>query len=121
MKKFVVVAVLFVFMLVMTPLYAGSTLYYHPSTGEQLKWDTSRDDDEDGIPEIHYLVDAGGLGRLTHDQALQLLQAAMSVWEAVAKIEFVYDGDLPEEIMNNNYYDYLVCIVTGKQIGRAHV
>ena len=109
MKKFVVSAVLFVFMLVMTPFaYAGSTGYYHPSTGEPLRWDTSRDDDEDGIPEIHYLVDAGGLGRLTHDQALQLLQAAMAIWEASANIEFVYDGDLPEEITADNYRDYLV-------------
>ena len=77
-----------------TATWAGATSYYHPSTGTPLQWET----DADGKATIHYTVDAGGLGRLTHDQTLQLLQAAMAIWEAAANVEFIYDGTTAEAI-----------------------
>lgn len=86
------------------PLYAEATMYYHPSNGTPLQWET----DSNGKATIHYIVDAGGLGRLTHTQALQLLQAAMEVWEAAANIEFVFDGTTDQAITADNYQDYLV-------------
>src|SRR3990167_458239 len=87
-----------------TDLWAGSTSYYHPSDGTQLQWET----DEDGKAIIHYIVDAGGFGRLTHDQALQLLQAAMAIWEAAANVEFIFDGTTDQAVDQSNYQDYLV-------------
>ena len=91
-------------LVVLPLLQAGSTSYYHPSSGTPLQWET----DADGKATIHYIVDAGGLGRLTHDQALQLLQAAMDIWEAAANIEFVYDGTTDTAITLDNYETYLV-------------
>jgi len=99
-----ILLLLFLIIVPLTALWAGSTSYYHPSTGTPLQWET----DADGKATIHYTVDAGGLGRLTHDQTLQLLQAAMAIWEAAANVEFIYDGTTAEAIDENNYRDYLV-------------
>ena len=102
--KLAFIGTLLYFSLLSSGVWAGATSYYHPTDGTPLQWQT----DSDGKATIEYLVDAGGLGRLTHEQSLQLLQAAMAIWEAEANVEFVYSGTTNEIIDGNNYRDYLV-------------
>src|SRR3990167_316405 len=102
--KLAFIGTLLYFSLLSSGVWAGATSYYHPTDGTPLQWQT----DSDGKATIEYLVDAGGLGRLTHEQSLQLLQAAMAIWEAEANVEFVYSGPTNEIIDGNNYRDYLV-------------
>ncbi len=86
---------------------AGSYFYYHPETGDPLQWEP----DANGHVHIAYTVDAGFLGRLTHDQAVSLFEMAMGAWEEVANVEFISDPELPvtpEVITLDNYKDYLV-------------
>jgi len=77
-------------------VYAGNPLYM-ASQDTPLVWDTSKT--------IKYKVDPKGLGKLSFEQSLALVQEAFSIWESVSDtgIEFEYIGTEEEEITIDNW------------------
>lgn len=87
-------------------VYAGVFESIHPQTGKPLRWL-----DPNNIP---YSVDQGGLGKLSHDEAVGLLEEMMRVWEneGGGAIHFVSKGTLAEDVGQANmgkYLDTSVC------------
>ncbi|MFH1358227.1 MAG: matrixin family metalloprotease [bacterium] len=100
LQLFVIISLLMFIVLtaiVCTPVaYAGNPLYMK-TDGTPLVWDTSKT--------IKYKVDPKGLGKLSYDQSVALVNLAISVWESVAGtgIQFEYLGPLDESITINNW------------------
>ncbi|MBF0104754.1 MAG: matrixin family metalloprotease [Deltaproteobacteria bacterium] len=76
--------------------FAGNPLYMNPD-GTPLVWDTTTP--------IKYKVDAQGLGKLSFEQSLKLVQESLAVWESVpgTGIKFEYIGTTEEAITINNW------------------
>ncbi len=81
-----------------TPAHAGNPLYINPD-GTPVVWDTTET--------IKYRVDPKGLGRLSYDESVALIQQAMSIWEEGAQtgIEFEYIGPLSESVTIDNWQE----------------
>ncbi|OVE81482.1 hypothetical protein BVY03_03605 [bacterium K02(2017)] len=85
-------------------VFAGNPLYMGKD-GKPLIWDTSQT--------IKYKVDAKGLGTLSFDESVKLIQESLAIWEAVSDtgIKFEYIGPTAEAISLENW----------KQIAANHV
>lgn len=83
------------------PVDAGIPEVIHPQTGAVIGWQ-----DPAAIP---YLLDQGTLGRLTHEQAVQLVQEMMYVWSSLptANVGFVNEGELKADVNETNIFDYM--------------
>jgi hypothetical protein len=83
--------------IVCTPVaYAGNPLYMKID-GSPLVWDTTKT--------IPYKIDPKGMGKLSYEQSVALINLAMSVWESVdgTGIQFEYLGPLDESLTIDNW------------------
>lgn len=99
MKKYIASLLIILCLSVSSSLEAYNFLFIDPISGEPVKWDNSKP--------IEYWVDAGQCGRLTHDQASQLIEEAVKIWEKATNIEIVQGGVLEVDVDESNYADYL--------------
>lgn len=83
------------------PASAGVFESIHPTTGQPVRWA-----DPQAIP---YNIDEGGLGQLNHDQAVDLVEAMMGVWEneGGGAFRFVDKGSLAADVSVDTMADYV--------------
>ncbi|MBI2345695.1 MAG: matrixin family metalloprotease [Deltaproteobacteria bacterium] len=82
-------------------LRAGVPEAIHPTTGEPIRWA-----DPQAIP---YWLDPGPLGRLSHTQTRELIEAMMGVWEEVdtAQFHWQFAGLLETNVTGANVGDFV--------------
>lgn len=95
------------------PSQAGNPLYMN-ADGKPLVWDTTQT--------IPYKVDPKGLGKLSFEESLTLIQQAMLVWESVDEtgIQFEYLGPLDTAITPSNWEKLTGNYIYGRAYGVTH-
>lgn len=94
--------VLFVILVaVALPAQAGVFESINPVTAKPVRWA-----DPQAIP---YSIDEGGLGQLNHQQAADLVEAMMAVWEneGGGAFHFVNQGSIGDDVTVDNLKDYV--------------
>lgn len=83
------------------PAQAGVFESIHPVTAKPVRWA-----DPQAIP---YSVDGGGLGQLNNQQAADLIDAMLAVWEneGGGAFHFVNQGSIGEDVTAENLKDYV--------------
>lgn len=88
-------------LLASAPAAAGVFESLHPVTAKPVRWLNPQ--------EIPYNVDGGGLGQLNNDQAKELLQAMMAIWEneSGGMFHFVDKGPIGVDVTTDTMKDYV--------------
>lgn len=113
-KRLFVITVLFILSLCPVLAVAGNHEVIHPTTGHSIGWENPE--------KIPYWVDKGELGILSNSQARAIVEAMMKRWSAVetARVGFEYQGNLPDDVNEENISDYLAAASCGSS-GRSDI
>lgn len=83
------------------PAQAGVFESIHPVSGQPVRWLNPQ--------EIPYFIDEGGLGQLNRQQASDLVEAMMAVWEneGGGALHFVNKGSIGVDVTSANLKDHV--------------
>ena len=84
-----------------TSAHAGVFESIHPVTAQPIRWVNPQ--------EIPYFIDEGGLGQLNRQQASDLVEAMMAVWEneGGGALHFVNKGSIGVDVTSTNLKDHV--------------